>query len=152
MRVLCLLRLDELVDDLLQGHIGVGLAEEILLQFELAVLDGGDGESVDVADGTVAELQTGEYAERDILFLQLGMGLAQMDEPVAVDGIERALHVGPLLGVEVDVGGGGLAEFLHHFRPLEDVALEERHDLLGLMELGQLAGGFQLQHPFLLFQ
>ena len=45
------------VEYLFQRDIWIALSEHVLLQFELAMLDGRDGDAVDVADGAVAEAE-----------------------------------------------------------------------------------------------
>jgi hypothetical protein len=50
------------VEYLLQRNVGIGFPEHILLQLELTVLDGRDGDAVDVADSAVADAEPGEQA------------------------------------------------------------------------------------------
>lgn len=57
----------EAVEYLLEGEVGVGFAEDLFLELELAVLHGRDADAVDVADGSVGETQAGEDAELDVL-------------------------------------------------------------------------------------
>ena len=46
------------VEYLLQCDVRIGFSEHVLLQFEFAMLDGRDGDAVDVADGKVAEAES----------------------------------------------------------------------------------------------
>jgi len=63
---------------LFQCNVWIGFSEHILLQLELTVLDGRDGDAVDVADGAVADTQSGEDAQADVVFLHDGVLLAEV--------------------------------------------------------------------------
>ena len=60
------------------------------------MLHGRDADAEDVADGTVGEAQTREYAELHILLAHLRILLSQACDAVAIDGIKGVLHLGPL--------------------------------------------------------
>ena len=72
---------------LFQRDVRIGLSEDVLLQLELAVLDGRDGDAVDVADGAVADAEAGEDAQADVVFLHNRILLAEVGKAVVVDGI-----------------------------------------------------------------
>ena len=108
---------------LLQRDVWTALSEYVLLQFELAMLDGRDGDAVDVADGTIANAQTREQTQADVVLLHIGVLLAQVGKAIVVDGIERTLYLAPFVRTEIDERIAALVEFLHHFRPFQDEVL-----------------------------
>ena len=60
------------------------------------MLNGRDRDAIDIADGSVAQLQTSEDAELDIIFSDIRMVLSDTCEPVTVDDVEGAFHLSPL--------------------------------------------------------
>ena len=115
------------------------------------MLDGRDGDAVDVADGAVAEAQSGEDTEADVVFLHCGVLLADFGKTATVDGVERTFYLAPFVRTEGDERVAALVEFLQHFRTFEDEALQECHHLVGLMQQGLLVLCLLLKPPFLLF-
>ena len=108
---------------LLQCDVGIGFSEHILLQLELAVLDGRDGDAVDVADGAVAQTEPREDAQTDVVFGHVGVLLTEVGEAVVVDGVERTFYLAPLVRFEGDERIAVFAEFLHHLRTFENKVL-----------------------------
>ena len=87
---------------LFERNIWICFAEHVLLQLELAVLDGRDGDAVDVADGAVADPQTGEDAQADVVFLQIRILFTEMGKAIVVDGVERTFYLAPFVLTEID--------------------------------------------------
>ena len=129
---------------LFQRDVWIGFSEHFLLQLELAMLDGRDGDAVDVVDGAVADAQTGEDTKADVIFLHIGVLLTDMGEAVVVDGVERALYLAPFVLIEIDEGIAALVELLHHLRTFEDEVLQECHHFVGLMQQGLMMLGLLL--------
>ena len=102
------------------------------------MLDGRDGDAVDVADGAVAETETGEDTQADVIFLHVRVLLTDMGEAVVVDGVEGTFYLAPFMRVEGDKRIAALIEFLHHFRTFEDVILQEGNHFVCLMQQGFL--------------
>ena len=113
------------------------------------MLNGRDGEAVDVADGTIADAEAGEDAQVDVVFVHTGVLLADVGEAVVVDGVERTFYLAPFVRTEIDARIGTLAEFLYHFRSLKDEVLQESHHLVGLTQQRLLMPGL-LQELLLL--
>ena len=114
------------------------------------MLDGRDGDAVDVADGAVADAQSGEQAKPDVVFLQVRILLAQPSKTVVVDGIECPLYLAPFVWTEIDERIVALAELLHHLRTFQDEVLQECHHLVGLAQQCLLVLRFLLQLALLL--
>ena len=66
------------VEYLFQCDIRIAFSKNVLLQFELAMLDGRDGDAVDVADGAIADAQTGQQTQADVVLLHGGVLLAKV--------------------------------------------------------------------------
>ena len=66
------------------------------------MLDGRDGDAVDVADSAVAEAESCEDTQVDVIFLHRGVLLTYLGKTVTVDGIERAFYLTPFVWTEVD--------------------------------------------------
>ena len=90
------------VEYLFQRNVWIGFSEHLFLQLELAMLDSRDGDAVDVADGAVADAQSGEDAQTNVIFRHIGMLLADNGEAVVVDGIERTFYLAPFVRGEID--------------------------------------------------
>ena len=80
---------------LFQSRFRIVLAEELLFELEFAMLDCGDADAVDIAYGAVGKAQAREDAQLQVLFLDVWVSSAKMCKAVAVDGVERALHLFP---------------------------------------------------------
>jgi len=139
-----------LLKDFFQCDVWIGFSEHVLLQLELAVLDGRDGDAVDVADGAVADAQAGEDTQADVVFLHVGVLLTKLGEAVVVDGVQRAFHLAPFLRTEIDQRIAALVQLLHGLRTLQNEVLQERHHFVGLMQQGFLVLGLLQQLAFLL--
>ena len=106
------------VEYLFQSDIRIALSEHVLLQFEFAVLDGRDGDAVDVADGAVAEAEPREDTQADVVFLHSGVLFANLGKAVTVDGVERTFYLAPFVRTEVDDRIATLVKLLQRFRAL----------------------------------
>ena len=87
------------------------------------MLNGRDGDAVDVADGAIGDAQTGQQTQANVVLLHIGVLLAQVGKAIVVDGIERALYLAPFVGTEVDERIAALVEFLHNLRTFQDEVL-----------------------------
>ena len=96
-----------------QCDIRIAFSKYVLLQFELAMLNGRDGDAVDVADSAIADAQTREQTQADVVFLHIGVLLAKVGKAVVVDGIECTLYLAPLVGTEIDERIAALVEFIN---------------------------------------
>ena len=110
------------------------------------MLDGRDGDAVDVADGTVADTETGEDEQSDVVFLHIGILLTYSGKAVVVNGVERPFNLCPFVRLKGDEGIAALVEFLHHLRPFEDKVLQERHHLVSLLQFRLLVSPLLVQH------
>ena len=115
------------------------------------MLDGRDGEAVDVADGAVADAEAGKDAQVDVVVVHRGVLLTDTGEAVVVDGVERAFYLAPFVRAEIDARIGTLVQLLERLRALKDEALQECHHFVGLMQLSLLMCGLLLKLTFLLF-
>ena len=136
---------------LFQRDVWIGFSEHFLLQLELAMLDGRDGDAVDVADGAVADAQTGEDTQADVVFLHLGVLLTEIRKTVVVDGVKCTFYLAPFVRTELDERIAALVEFLHHLRTFEDEVLQECHHFVGLVQQGFLVFCLLLKSTLLLF-
>ena len=100
------------------------------------MLDGRDADAIDVADGAIADAQTGEQTQADVVLLHGGVLLAKVGKAVVVDGVERSFYLAPFVQTEIDERIAALVEFLHHLRTFEDEVLKECHHFVCLMQLG----------------
>ncbi len=80
------------------------------------MLNGRDGDAVDVADSTIANAQTREQTQSNVVFLHSGVLFAYLDKTIVVDGIERPLYLAPFVWTEIDERIAALVELLHHLR------------------------------------
>ena len=87
------------------------------------MLNGRNGDAIDVADGAIANAKTGEQTQADVVLLHIGVLIAKAGKAVVVDGIERALYLAPFVGTEVDERIAALVEFLHNLRTFQDEVL-----------------------------
>ena len=104
------------IEYLFQSDIRIALSEHVLLQFEFAMLDGRDGDAVDVADGTVAEAESCEDTQTDVVFLHRGVLFAYLGKAVVVDGVECPFYLTPFVRMEGDERIAVLVEFLQKSR------------------------------------
>ena len=79
------------------------------------MLDGRDGDAVDVADGAIADAQTGEQTQADVVLLHIGVLLAKVGKAVVVDGIKRTLYLAPFVWTEIDERITTPVELFHRF-------------------------------------
>ena len=135
---------------LLQRDVRVGFSKHVLLQLKLAMLDGRDGDAVDVADGAVADAEAGEDAQADVVLRHRGVLLAEVGETVAVDGVERAFYLAPFVRGEGDERIAALTQLLHHLCTFEDVVLQECHHFVCLVQQRLLVLCLLLKPTFLL--
>ena len=61
------------------------------------MLDGRDGDAIDVADGAVAEAEPREDTQVDVVFLHSGVLLTYFGKAVTVDGVERPFYLVPFV-------------------------------------------------------
>ena len=87
------------------------------------MLDGRDGDAVDVADGAIADAQAGEQTQADVVLLHIGVLLAKVGKAVVVDGIERTLYLVPFVRTEIDERITTPVELFHRLRPFQDDVL-----------------------------
>ena len=74
-------------------------------------------------NGAVAETESREDAQADIVFLHIGILFTNLGKTVIVDGVERPFYLAPFMRSEVDERIAALVELLQHFRPFEDKAV-----------------------------
>ena len=101
---------------LFQRDVGISLSEYILLQLEFAMLDGIDSDAVDVTDGAVAEAESCEDTQTDVVFLHRGVLFAYLGKAVVVDGVECPFYLTPFVRMEGDERIAVLVEFLQKSR------------------------------------
>ena len=66
------------VEYLLQSDVWITFSKHVFFQLELAMLDGRDADAIDVADGAVADAQTGQQTQADVVLLHGGVLLAKV--------------------------------------------------------------------------
>ena len=76
------------------------------------MLDGRDGDAVDVADGAVAEAEPREDAQADVIFLHSGVLLTYLGKAVTVDGVKCPFYLAPFVRIKGDDLIAALIEFL----------------------------------------
>ena len=72
---------------LFECNVWVTFAKHVLLQLQLTMLNGRDGDAIDVADGAIADAQSGEDTQADVIFLHIGVLFTEVGESVVVDSI-----------------------------------------------------------------
>ena len=89
------------------------------------MLHGRNADGIDVADGAVGEAQAGEDAQMNVGLAQVGVAFAQIGKASAIDEVEGALHLPPLVGREHDVTFGAGIQLTDHVAALQDEVLQE---------------------------
>ena len=102
------------VEYLFQRDVWTALAKHIFLQFEFAMLDGRDGDAVDIADSAVAQAESREDTQTDVVFLHRGILLTYLGKTVPIDGVERTLYLTPFMRTEINDRIATLIEFFQH--------------------------------------
>ena len=115
------------------------------------MLNGRNADAVDVADGAVAEAESREDTQSNVLLLHVGVLFAYMGKTVIVDGVERTFYLFPFVWIEGDESTVVLVKFLQRFRTFEDDVLQKCHHFIHLMQRGLLMLCLLLEPTSLLF-
>ena len=87
------------------------------------MLDGRDGDAINVADGAIADAQSGEDTQTDVVFLHIGVLLTKVGKAVVVNSVERSFYLAPFVRTEIDERVAALVEFLDDLRTFENEVL-----------------------------
>ena len=66
------------------------------------MLNSRDGDAIDVTDGAIAEAESSEDTQTDVVFLHHGVLLSYFGETIVVDGVERSFYLTPFVQTKGD--------------------------------------------------
>ena len=66
------------------------------------MLNGRDGDAVDVANGAIAETESCKDTQTDVIFLHHGVLFSYFGKTVVVDGVERSFYLAPFVQTKGD--------------------------------------------------
>ena len=90
------------IKNLFQSDLWIAFSEHVFLQFQFSMLNGRDGNAIDVADGAIAETESRKDTQTDVVFLHHGVLFSYFGETIVVDGIERSFYLTPFVQTKGD--------------------------------------------------